>query len=345
MLIERVSQQGEESWKIFVRAHCPPVGGFMQSWDWGVFQESRNRKIERYFVIDGDAKVAAFTLVHYSLPFGIKYGYSPRGPIIAASYEGRFSEICRVIRAWAVKEFPRFIFLRIEPPLSFVPQDLLGSDFQIPNYYIQPKYNHVIEIDRSEEEILKSFHSSTRSNISRAEKRGVTVEIKNDITADEYGSFTEMMRDTNSRNGGKNIYPDDEYFKSLFSALSRDDSATDNHNSLSLSVIYGYCDGNPAATYFVLFFGDTATYLYGGSRTKYLNSKVTTYLHWKAMLEAKRRGMRYYDLGGIDQDIWPTLTEFKRQFKGREFSYIGNIDMPIRPLIYKIYNFLRRLKK
>ena len=53
----------------------------------------------------------------------------------------------------------------------------------------------------------------------------------------------------------------------------------------------------------------------------------------------------YYDLGGIDEDKWPSLTTFKRQFKGEEFSYLGNIDILLKPVVYFIYNLVRRLKK
>jgi lipid II:glycine glycyltransferase (peptidoglycan interpeptide bridge formation enzyme) len=62
------------------------------------------------------------------------------------------------------------------------------------------------------------------------------------------------------------------------------------------------------------------------------------------MREAKARGLKYYDLGGIDDARWPTLTNFKRQFKGQEFAYIGNLDVPIRPLLYRSYNLFRSFK-
>jgi lipid II:glycine glycyltransferase (peptidoglycan interpeptide bridge formation enzyme) len=63
------------------------------------------------------------------------------------------------------------------------------------------------------------------------------------------------------------------------------------------------------------------------------------------MQEANKMGLGYYDLGGIDSARWPTLTDFKKQFRGKEFSYIGNIDIPIRPMLYRLYNVLRRKRK
>lgn len=63
------------------------------------------------------------------------------------------------------------------------------------------------------------------------------------------------------------------------------------------------------------------------------------------MQEAKGIGMRYYDLGGVDDQIWPSLTDFKRQFRGEEIEYIGNIDIPIQPELYYVYNFFRKARK
>ena len=116
-------------------------------------------------------------------------------------------------------------------------------------------------------------------------------------------------------------------------------------DNLSICVFNGYRNGEPAAIHFVVFFGDTATYLYGASYAEHLPSKVETYLHWTAMKEAKRRGLKFYDLGGVDEKRWPSLTVFKRQFRGQEFSYAGNIDIPLRPFLYRLYNILRTIGK
>lgn len=345
MKIENVGQPGKKIWNDFIRAHYPPVGGFMQSWEWGVFQKRLGRRVEHYFVTEHGAPIAAFTLLHHKLPFGLKYGYAARGPVAVNESADKFMDICEAIRIWALGSLPQFVFLRLEPPIQFPPPEIPNLKFRLPHYYVQPRYNLAVPLGGTEEEILHSFHPSTRSNIGRAVKRGVTVKIRTDITHREYEHFTDMIRDTINRNRGTNAYPKKIYFDALFSALSQAGTASRDPHGLSLAAFYGYHEGVPAATHFVLFFGTTATYLYGASYTKHLNSKVTTYLHWAAMQEAKRKDMSYYDLGAIDKKRWPTLTEFKRQFRGREFSYLGNIDIPLRPLLYEIYTFARGIKR
>lgn len=345
MHIENAHNYGRKGWNEFVLKHYPPVGGFMQSWEWGMFQEKLGRKVERYFVFDEKTPVAAFTLIHQSLPFGFRYGYAARGPVVATSEEDVLVKIFETIKAWAHKHTSHFIFLRLEPPIQDFPTNLDQHDFQTPPYYIQPRHNISVPLTGTEKEILLSFHPSTRSNVGRAERRDVTVNFQTEIGADEYEQFRNMMQDTITRNSGVNTYPHKNYFDALFEIFSKFNIATDTTHGLSLGIFHGYHKGKPAATHFILFFGLTATYLYGASYTEHLNSKVPTYLHWTAMQEAKRRGMQYYDLGGIDAQLWPKLTEFKRQFHGEETTYVGNIDIPIRPFVYWIYNLLRNLKR
>lgn len=343
MDIRRVDNKGKADWNEFVREHYPPVGAFMQTWEWGQFQEHLGRRVERYVVTDGADTLGAFTLVYHALPMNFSYGYIPRGPVLTAeaATDGRAHETFRFVRDWiAEQRMPGMIFLRMEPPLgSFPLPDSRG--FHAPAYYVQPRYNHAVELEGTEKDILKSFHPSTRSNMRRAENRGVTTELKRSVTEEDWDRFFAMAKETIQRNSGKNVYPQRAYFDAMVKAIP---PAGDHHDPsvLSLGAFHAYEHGKPAAIHFVLFFGGTATYLYGASHSDTLRSKATTYLHWAAMREAKRRGLRYYDLGGVDETRWPTLTNFKRQFRGKEFSYVGNVDIPVRPVLYRAYNWVRK---
>ena len=263
MKIVEVAYDREKEWNAFVRENYPPVGAFMQAWQWGEFQKMLGRRIGRYFVIDGNVPVAAFTLVHYLLPFGFSYGYIPRGPVISGNVtEEEIVKTLQAIKKWALGAFPHFVFMRLEPPLLMsvsVPQQ---TGFHFPSYYIQPRHNIAIPLyNRTEEEILKIFHPSTRSNIGRAEKRGVTATMKTEITGDDYMKFKDMIKETIRRNRGKNAYPDDFYMRSLLRIIPSAARIRDP-NVLTLGVFCGYQNHILAAIHVVLFFGSTATYLY-----------------------------------------------------------------------------------
>lgn len=334
------------AWNSFIKENYPPVGAFMQTWEWGDFKKDWGKKIERFFVSDGDQLIAAFMLAEHSLPFGFTYGYLPRGPVLVKGLDKqKVAEIFSFIRDWVAKEYSQLVFLRLEPPLTA--QSLTELDERLffqPDYYIQPKYNLTLDLSKSEEEILASFHSSTRSNLNRAERRGVTTTTKDHNQGVNQSEFWQMAKDTIDRNSGKNLYPPRAYFDSMFKILPALEADTDT-DKLTIGTFCGYQYNKPAAIHYVLFFGDTATYLYGASATNCLKSKVTTYLHWQAAREAKRRGFKYYDLGGIDEKLWPSITTFKRQFGGLEFAYVGLIDIPLRPRLYQLYNFLKKIRR
>ncbi len=345
MEIVDASSEGEAVWNRFVREHYPPVGSFMLAWEWGVFQRSLGRKVDRYFLKEKKDPIAAFTFVRHRIPFGFSYGYSPRGPLVAAhAEEGTALRVFKAIQKWGEKQNPNLIFVRLEPPFASLGPEVEREGFHFPRYYVQPRYNQTVLLDGAEEDIVSRFHPSTRSNLKRAERRGVTVEMTSAPTSSDYHEFFAMTRETMARNRAKNVYPSRGYFDALVRSTL---PIGEKHNPcrLTLGIFSGCHEGVPAAIHFVLFFGDTATYLYGAAYTEHLSSKVTTYLHWMAMREAKRRGLRYYDIGGVDEKRWPTLTAFKRQFGGREFTYVGNVDIPSRPNLYHIYNFFRGLRR
>lgn len=343
MNIINADSRGKTEWNGFIQKNYPPIGAFMQTWEWGEFQKNLGRPVARHYVIHADATIAAFALVRYSLPLGFSYGYAPRGPTFAkGANEEHITRAMETIRLWALIHPSRSIFIRLEPPLASLPAALTKQrGFFMPPYYIQPRHNLATPLDKPESGMLADLHPSTRSNLARAERRGVTIAHAEKFTKENYAHFSAMMKDTIRRNSGTNAYPSPAYFSAFLKTIPPA-VIPHNPNALSLDIINGYQHGELAATHIVLYFGDTATYLYGAAYTKHLSSKVTTCLHWQSALEAKRRGLHYYDLGGVDAARWPSLTAFKRQFRGKEFSYAGNIDIPIKPMSYALYNLIKK---
>jgi len=344
------AEESERSaWNRFVAKNHPPIGAFLESWEWGTFQKTLGWGTKRYVVLEGGRTVAVFGMMHYGLPFGFSHGYSPRGPVIAkeeVSEEALHFEILQAIQKWAQGQTDAVIFLRLEPSLPAISKDAEKYGFHRPSYYIQPRYNTAVNLLPSEEKILARFHPSTRSNINRAIRRGVTVVMKRTMTSDDYETFFAMIKSTVKRNGGKNVYPDEHYLRTFIETMPilHEDSVYDP-TAPALGIFWALQDGKPAAAHIIVFFANTATYLFGASFAERLSSKAETLLHWSAMREAKRHGMRYYDLGGIDERIWPSLTAFKRQFGGEEFHYVGDVDIPLHPLWYRGYNFSKKMLK
>ncbi|MDP3764033.1 MAG: peptidoglycan bridge formation glycyltransferase FemA/FemB family protein [bacterium] len=343
--IKPITDDEKEIWNSFVIKNYPPIGSFMLSWEWGSFQTALGRKTERFKITSGENIVGFFTLIYCNLPLKQSYGYIPRGPALDLNFfntNEKIGDLFKSLQVWVKENFPQFIFVRFEPPIK-ERFKIKGLAVSFPEYYIQPRRNLAINLNKTEEEILTEFHPSNRANVRKAERKNVTVETKESLNTEELNQFFNLAKDTSYRNNSKHIFPDMSYFETIQKIALSVKKA--KKNDLSICFFVGKHEGRVGAINMVLFFGGTATYLFGASATLELPSKITTYLHWYGIKESKKMGFKYYDLGGIDEKLWASLTTFKRRFKGEEFEYIGNVDIIIKPLFYKLFNLARKIKK
>jgi serine/alanine adding enzyme len=88
---------------------------FLQSWQWGEFQNKVAGETFRWAVIDNNEILATAILVKKTLPMGKSYFFCPRGPVFqansnkAAVVKFLFEEIIKIAKAEGV------IFMRFEP--------------------------------------------------------------------------------------------------------------------------------------------------------------------------------------------------------------------------------------
>jgi lipid II:glycine glycyltransferase (peptidoglycan interpeptide bridge formation enzyme) len=107
----------------------------------------------------------------------------------------------------------------------------------------------------------------------------------------------------------------------------------------------------PIASLMAFAHGNTAWYFYGASTDEERNRMPAYLLQWKAILWAKNKGCRTYDLWGIpdypedeleDQflkrsnGLWGVY-RFKRGFGGEVHRTVGAWDRVYQPFIYKLY--------
>jgi lipid II:glycine glycyltransferase (peptidoglycan interpeptide bridge formation enzyme) len=235
------------------------------------------------------------------------------------------------------KEFPQLMFLRVEPSnnqrLPFYQQ----QPFSKLSHYLQPRFNQLITLAKPDE-LMKTFSTDIRHDIRAAERLGVTVEVKERLTAQEQHAFEAMKTDTRNRSQ-RNIFPSDAYFSNFLNSFKT--APSDVVPQPYLSFFVASKEGEPVAIHLNLFFADTLTYLYGATYSGSKSKRAPGHLHWKSMLYAEEHGYHYYDLGGVDDKFWHGLTYFKRQFGGQTYEYIGTYDIVIQPLYYSLYRLAK----
>jgi lipid II:glycine glycyltransferase (peptidoglycan interpeptide bridge formation enzyme) len=349
MNVVELSSEDRAKWNEFTAQNFAPVGAFLQSWEWGDFKEKLYGKVTRYAVAKGASNVAnknlewsaCFQMETHTLPFGFKYGYAPRGPVLKKvlwEQEAKVKEIFDAVANYVRKELPELIFVRFEPAYRTRFRFYTELPFRQPRRYLQPRFNRVITVSRqhgeTEEEILKSMSGDIRHDIRAAERLGVTVEDKETLTPEEEIAFTAMKKDTRDRSG-KDIFPSEAYFNNFLASFS----CTPSMNKSVPCVRYFVAkkQGVPVAINLNVFFAHTLTYLYGASYSSALSKRAPAYLHWKTMLYAHEQGMTYYDLGGVDETSWQGLSYFKKQFGGETMEYVGTVSFIQRPLLHTLY--------
>jgi lipid II:glycine glycyltransferase (peptidoglycan interpeptide bridge formation enzyme) len=108
-------------------------------------------------------------------------------------------------------------------------------------------------------------------------------------------------------------------------------------------------DGEILAALIIYYYGETAYYMFGMSSEKKRNLMPTYLLQWKAILRAKERNCKIYDLWGAPDNLnendrmWGVY-KFKLGFGGFFVKTIGAWDCPSNKIGYEIYqNFLPKM--
>ncbi len=337
MEIAPLAEKDRSEWNTFVAEQFPPVGAFLQSWEWGTFKGILHEKVIRFAIRDGDMWIGCFQLEIHALPAGFKYGYAPRGPVLRKelwSDSIRVSEIFAEIINYLRKNYPSLIFVRLEPPHKEQFDFYFRRPFRKLPQYLQPRFNQLIRLDDADE-LLKTFVSDVRHDIRAAQRLGIVVTNSERLSPEDTQAFEEMKAQTGARSG-KNIFPSNDYFLHFLDSFKEGTSTRKSEPSLRYFIARNK-EGVPVAINLNLLFADTHTYLYGASYSGARSKRAPAYLHFQTMLHAREDGYEYYDLGGVDPQLWQGLTYFKQQFGGEMTEYIGTLDVVMKPSLYALY--------
>lgn len=281
---------------------------FLQSWEWGEFQKRLNRKIWRL-----ELNGIYILVIKMILPLGKSYLYIPR--INIELNQGVIAEL----KTLAISE--GCIFIKIEP----VRQNLDKLGFvKVKN--IQPNKTLLLDLSKNEEQLLNEMHQKWRYNIRLAAKKGVILKL---CQEEEFVKFYDLIVDT-FRRKQKKLFNRTYYNKLYQDHLTK--------------VYFAEHEGKILCANMIVFYGDTVTYLYGGSAPDDKNLMAPHLLQWEIIKIAKGLGYKYYDFWGIDEVRWPGVTRFKKGFGGFEVDYAGSWDLPINKIWFFFYKILKKFR-
>lgn len=298
-------------------------GSFLQSFEWGAFQEKVGHRVFRLAVPEENPAIAGQIIAH-ALPLGFRYFYVPRGPVGDRHLLGDWLS---AIKKVADERKP--LFIRIEPP---------STSYQLPSTFInigrviQPHQNLILDLTKSEEELLGAMHEKTRYNMRLAVKHGVAISEEGDSD-----TFLKLLKETATQQQFR-LYPD-TYFRTMLELF-----LSESQQVVPRGVLFIASHGGTSlAAAFCVGFGRRLTYLHGGSSREQREVMAPHMLHWHIARWAKAEGFSEYDMGGIDEKRWPGLTRFKTGFGGRIEEFPNAFELPFKKLPYMAYRFTRRI--
>ncbi len=301
-----------ESWKKY---------NFRSLWQnpvWAVFQRSAGLQ-----VFTAEVNGAQAVLVKRPLPFGLSWLEIPRGPLFMN--QKSLEEIMKKIEEIAKKE--KAVFVRMSP---YQELSAKGYELRITPFDHHPETSLIIDLEKSEEDILAQMKPKGRYNIKVAQKHDVRVEPSDDVDI-----FHHLLKKTGGRDGF-GIHTVD-YYRNMLQALGQ-------HTELLLA---HYEDRVIAGGIFV-YLDEWGIYYYGASDHNYRSMMAPYLIQWEAMKKAKNQGCKYFDFLGISPENsvdhpWAGVTEFKKKFGGKVVNYPTAKDLVLKPIWYIIYQMRKRM--
>jgi lipid II:glycine glycyltransferase (peptidoglycan interpeptide bridge formation enzyme) len=194
--------------------------------------------------------------------------------------------------------------------------------------YLSVEFAGVLNLHKSEEEILAGASQGFRRKLRKASKNDI--EITAETSYEAIAEFCRLEKLHAERQ--KYVAFSSSFLKKQYEAFRKNNEV----------IIYtARKDGKTLAQNFMIFYGNEASYHYGVSTelgTKYSGAPL---LHMQAMRDARERGIKRYNFWGITaiddtQHRFYGVSQFKRSFGVEELIYLHAHDLVIKPAKYKL---------
>jgi peptidoglycan pentaglycine glycine transferase (the first glycine) len=328
-----------------------PNPHILQSWEWGEFKSRHGWRATRLLFDEGAGAVAAASVLERRVPrFPLSILYVSKGPALdwtdirlARRVLEELERLARRRRALLVKIDPDVYYPEHAPEFSPRPTRahevarlLESQGWRFSNEQIQFRNTLLLDLTRSEDELLKCMKSKTRYNIGLAGRRGVT--IRRIRSADGLGGipgsldlFYQLYAETAQRDGF--IIRPFSYYRDAWGAFLEGGKA---------HLLLAEFKGETVAGLLAFTFGTVAWYMYGASASRHRRHMPSHLLQWEAIRQVKAAGCTLYDLWGApdildESDPMWGVARFKLGLGGQLACGVGAWDLVVNRIAYQIY--------
>ncbi|HIE51492.1 MAG TPA: peptidoglycan bridge formation glycyltransferase FemA/FemB family protein [Armatimonadetes bacterium] len=329
-----LTQAEREAWDAFAAEH--PQGNFMQSWTWGELKARGAWRPVRLALWRGGSIVAGASVLFRPLPGGRQIAYAPRGPLVDWNDAELVAVLFDHLRAECHRR--RAILLKIDPA---VPADNSAAKVALQRLGavsvstghgfggLQPQWVMRLDLTPDLETIFARFKPDWRNRIRRAGRKGVTVRVAETLA--DWHAFYDLLVLTGQRQGF--TVRERRYFEELRELFVPSDQAR---------LFLAEWEGKLLGGALCFLFGPQCWYVYGASSREERQRMPNYLLQWTAIRWAKERGCRVYDFRGVappqekDSPLYG-LNRFKAGFSPETVQWIGEYDLVLAPVLYRLW--------
>ena len=309
----------------------------LQSYEWGEFREKSGIKVIRRGFFEHDKLIEGVQLTIHPIPkTNFTIGYLPKGTMPT-------QEIIAELRK--IGKENNCIFIQLEPNI----ESKYVQHLQLTKLNLQPsahplftKYTFVLDLTKSEDELLDAMHPKARYNIKVAKKHGVVV--KEDNSEKAFERYWELTEETTRR---QHFYAHTKHYHKLqWETFSHDT----NHKELTSHLFTASYEGTILTTLLFFVFQETLYYPYGASSNEHRNVMHSNLAMWEGIRFGKKLGLKKFDMWGAmgpnpnPHDPWFGFHTFKQRFGPKHVEFVGSYDLIINPLLYQGYKVADKLR-
>ena len=293
-----------------------PEANFLQSPNYGKMNEILGDKVVEE---DFGGKGRALMIVRNAKRG--RYLEIPCGPLLDYSDKKSVTSAFKKIAEIAKKE--KCVFVRVRPQLINTPENLqllANLGLKKSPMHLAAEHTVIIDLGKSEDELLADMRRQTRYEVRRAAKQGITVEK---MQGEEiFKEFHKVQAETAKRQG---------FVPPNLKTLMAEREAFDNNIAIYVAKT---SEGSPIAYGMIIKDGKEGDYYEAASTD--LNRKMpgAYALLWQVMKDLKVEGYERFNLWGIAPAGQPNhryagVTTFKTGFGGEVVEYVPAHDLVI----------------
>ena len=195
IVTDEITEQA--AWDAFVALR--PEANFLQSWQWGELHRALGAVIIRCGIYDNDQLIGVWQGIIKDARRG-RYLEIPGGPLIDYTDKSILTTTIAAIRETARQHHCVFARLRPQHPESeALGGQLREAKLQKAPMHLHAEHTNILDLGRSENELLAAMRRQTRYEVRRADKQAITIDVRSDQLAIE--EFFAMQIDTAKRQG------------------------------------------------------------------------------------------------------------------------------------------------